>query len=234
MYSKPVLDLFDSTYNHVGERINMTVGMVEERSEVESIMRTAMAKGGSSMTTYRDNVYAALKDRYSQRDWFVAVYNHNYNDDIGEGPDDEHYFDPAFYYVSYDGKDASAMSFPTNNNKDKAALDSQTISAVNSYDCTDKRQESAKNMVSSMRDQIKYVCPDCNVGAIQKRYCNPCYYMKEKWHDCSWEYTFGQLIEGKVKSCNTLAADAVFNAAHFPYDVYVLPPTRPYTVPESE
>lgn len=215
--------------------------MQENRSEVEYIMWSAMAKGGNTMTN-KNNVYAALKARYSSRDWFVIVYDYNkdyfkLNDGEARAPDSEHYFEPSFYRIKYNGKDAAAMSFPTNNNKEKASLNSQTISAVNSYNCAKGNQQSARDVVNGMRNQIKSVCPNCNIGAVPKMWCSPCHYITVKWHECSWQaYTFGSLVDGRQKSCDNKENENPGNLSngYQPFAIFVLPPTRPYTVPESE
>lgn len=244
--SAPVVNQFESNYTAIGIRIKQTVRMQEYGPEVVTIIINAMSKGGNTMTN-KENVYAALKERYSYRDWFVVVYTYNKdykllaNGDV-RTPIDEHYFGELFYQVTYNTQHVAAISFPTNNNTEKASLNSATITAVNNKAVCGKNnqnQQSAKRLADAMRDQIKSSCPNCNIGVIPKEYCSPCVggWPIEQWHACSWQaYKFGNYIDGELYSCNSKDGNGLINGynGYQPFAIFTLPPTRKFTIAEKE
>jgi hypothetical protein len=228
--------MFESSYTAIGSRIEVTVRMQETEEEVEGIMIDNMY--GDTMSA-RERVYAALKQRYDQRDWFVIVfkYDKDYfsskNNNSPRLPNNEQYFDNNFYYVGWGGKDAVAISFPTKLNTKKVELDATTISQIDSYDCNKNNQQSAYNLVQAMHRKVDPYCPGINIGAIPKMYCSPCAKPPD-WHETSWEaYKFGPFVGGRIKSCDNKSG-GTDNNEYQPFAIYNVPPTRKFTVPEDE
>jgi len=234
----PVRSVFESSYTAIGSRIEVTVRMQETDQVVKNIMYGNMY--GDTMSA-RETLYAALKRRYDQRDWFVIVfkydkdyfYSSKNSNSSARLPGNEQYFDNNFYYVTSGGKDAVAISFPTKLNTKKVELDSTTISQIDSYDCNENNQHSAYDLVNAMHRKVDPYCPGINIGAIPKEWCTPCAKPAD-WHATSWEaYKFGPFVGGKVKSCDNKSG-GTDNNRYQPFAIYNVPPTRKFTVPEDE
>lgn len=226
--------MFETSNKLIYDRIKTTVRMQESPSDVQSIMKNAMA-GSSSVKTVLDSMYNALRKRYDLRDWFVVVYQYGTNSAMKN--DNQHYFDKNFIWVkNHNGKDAAVMSFPTDLNRQKNELDSNKRNAIrNSGVCNKGNQNVGANaLVNAMHDKVNGI----NVGSILSHYYDSC-----GWGTVSRtniEYKFGQLIGGEFLQCTNIQEDSGVNI-NFPsfkcwpgFGIYNLPLTRKFTVPENE
>ena len=231
--SAPVLDMFNASYAAIGERIQKTLDGLEYRQDVEQYMR-------NNFNTDASVLYNKLKAKYYQRDWFVAVFwFHNEQDGSVEATQ---YFDDAFYWVkNYNGKNAVALSFPTNINTKRAEFSSSAATGIDNFEC-DKKYRNAQQPVTQMHDTG---CRDCSVGSIIEDYKWRCrlgigiveLVCKSKAKTYS-SFKTGDLVSIKQRgSCGKYDCGFNFDITcnpNFPYKLYNLPPTRRFIVPEFE
>ena len=81
-----------------------------------------------------------------------------------------------------------------------------------------------------MHGRIDSTCPGVNVGSIARRYV-----FHDKW---IWiQYSIISKTPGidvRKKECTEFKDDVLGIDKYQPYDIFSLPPTRPYTIPENE
>ena len=226
-------NLFESSYTAIGIRIEQTIEGQEYRPEVQEFMRNILnQRCGSSQSTVSQALLSELSSRWNQRSWFVIVYGRPDGTIAGH----EHQFDGSFHSTQWwsSCKHAVALSFPTRQNSQMPEqFNSQTVNAINSYGCNKDNQDSAQQMVNTMHGQVNSVCPTVNVGSVATKYVDSGLF-NDKWTSISYSIAQSFGIDERTKQCNSYDSNMLEANKYLPFHIFNLPPTRPYTVPETE